>query len=542
MNSLKKFFAVVLSSVLVFSACGTGGSTGEKVLRVVDTAKPITLNHHDTSISVDFNQIGQIMENLVDYDVDRHIVGAAAESWEASNDNLTYTFKIRKDAKWSDGSDLTAGDFEYAWKKLATTPTSPYSNFIDIIKNGKAVRDGADKETLGVKATDDKTLVVDLEKQSALFLAYMAFPVFAPMKAEFYDSVGAEEYGKNTDAIIGNGAYKIESFIPEQEVIFVKNENYWDAKSVDVDRVEFRVVTEPATQAAMFENNEIDVLDAKGILAEQFKDYKNLVPYNDSSTSYMYLSNDTLTPSPALANKDFRLAIAYAIDKSVLTEQIRKDNTKVLDSIVPFDFGEVGDGKFYSDLVAASDRDVPTFNEAKAKEHLDAAKAALGSTPLEFSLNFMDNATNKLVFENIKSQVETKLPGVTLNLNYVPSQLFYPDVKAFKVPAASAGWGADYFDYSTFFVLITPDGNYNYGKYNNPEIGKLLEEAESPENVNNAKKRAELYFQAETLALQDGRIIPLYQTGANYALKDNVKNYQRNAMSPHVSYKNVKMS
>src|SRR5699024_11035450 len=150
--------------------------------------------------------------------------------------------------------------------------------------------------------------------------------------------------------------------------------------------------------------------------------------------------------------------------------------------IIPEKFGAVGD-KFYSDVAAESGRDIPTFNTTKALEYLAKAQVELGDTPLAFTLNFAETAVNKLLFENIKSQIETNLPGVTVNLNYVPTQLFYPEVKAFEVPSAAAGWGADFFDYGTFFELITPDGKYNYGCYNNPEIKKLLEQAEAPENV-----------------------------------------------------------
>jgi len=541
MRKLRKISCFILSGLFVFSACATGtNNSDEKVLRVVDANKPITLNHHDTSIIIDFNQIGQIMENLVEYDLNSKLVPAAAESWSESADHLTYTFKIRKKARWANGEPVTAHDFVFAWRTLATTPTSPYSSYVSVIKNGAKVHAGElAPETLGATAKDDHTLVVELEKPSALFLSYMAFTIFAPMNEQFYNEIGGHDaYGRSAATTLGNGAYTVEVFTPETEVVFVKNTHYWNSKKVDIGRVELRVVTEPSTQSILFESDEIDVLNATGILADQYKDYENLVPYMEASNQYMYLSNDTQKPMPALESKNFRLAVAHAIDKTILTDQIKKDNSKPLDSLIPEKFGAVGD-VFYSDVAAKSNREIPTFNVAKAQEYLEAAKTDLGDTPLEFSLNFSDNATNKLLFENIKSQVETNLPGVTLNLNYTPSQLFYPEVKAFEVPAAAAGWGADFFDYSTFFVVMEPDGKYNYGCYNNSEIGKLLAEAESEPAVSNPEKRAELYIKAETLALQDGRIVPLMQSGANYAVKPNVKNYQRNALYPNVAYKYV---
>ena len=538
MKKLKFFTLVIVSMVFLLSACGsTTKSSGDAILNLATDVTPDNLNYQTTSLSINFDIAGQIMEGLVEYDLDRKIVPAGAEKWDVSTDNLTYTFHLRKNAKWTNNETVTANDYLFAWKNLAATKDAPYRSFIEIFKNGPAILDGsAEPETLGVTVKDDYTLVVELDKPVAFFLDYMAFSAFLPVNETAYTEIGASEYGTSVDTIVTNGAFNITVFTPSAEVQFVKNPSYWNAKAVQLDGVSLKVVTEPSTQALMFDNNELDILRLTGSLIDQYAGDPNIEPFLENSTAYMYLSGETASPEPVLDNTNFRLAIAHAFDKSILTDQIRKDGSVPLEGIVPTEFGKVGD-KFYRDFVTTSN--TPIYDVTKAKAYLDAAKAELGDTPLTFTIKFLDRSPNKNIFENIKSQIEENLPGVAINIEAVPSQLLYPIVKKFEVPSAGLSWGADFFDISTFFVLINPNSSYNYGVYKNPEIGALLEEAESAAVANNPEARAKLYAKAEALAVESGRIIPLYQPGGQYNIKPTIKNWVRGASTPTVTYKYV---
>lgn len=538
MKKQKIFTLALLSMLLLLSACGgSAKSNGNTILNLATDVTPDNLNYQTTSLSINFDIAGQIMEGLVEYDLERKIVPAGAEKWEISSDNLTYTFHLRKNAKWTNNETVTANDYLFAWQNLAATKDAPYRSFIEIFKNGAAILAGtAEPDTLGVTVKDDYTLVVELEKPVAFFLDYMAFSSFLPLNETAYTEIGAANYGTSVDTLVTNGAFNLSVFTPSAEVQFVKNPEYWNAKTVQLDGVSLKVVTEPSTQALMFDNNELDVLRLTGSLIDQYAGDPNIEPFLENSTAYMYLSGETATPEPVLDSTNFRLAIAHAFDKSILTDQIRRDGSVPLEGIVPTEFGKVGD-TFFRDFVTTSNK--PIYDVAKAQSYLAAAKAELGDTPLTFTIKFLDRSPNKNIFENIKSQLEKNLPGVTINIEAVPSQLLYPMVKKFEVPSAGLSWGADFFDISTFFVLIDPNSSYNYGVYKNPEIGALLEKAESASVANDPEARAKLYAEAEAIAVESGRVIPLYQPGGQYNIKPTIKNWVRGASTPTITYKYV---
>ncbi len=282
-KKMKKFTAVVapvLAMSMALTACsGSGGekkstttSSGggeEKKSEIKYAAKQVlnrTENQEiptmDVSKSTDTlgSQIlGNTMEGLYRLDKDNKPIPAAAESSTKSEDGKKYTFKLRKDAKWSNGDPVTAKDFVYAWQRLLDKNTAAEYAFIAYyIKNGEAINKGEKPLTdLGAKAVDDYTLEVELEKPVPYFLNLMAFPSYYPLNEKFVKEKG-DKFGLEADTTLYNGPFVMASWKHEQGWQLKKNDKYWDNKTVKLEEINYSVVKEVATKVNLYDTGSID--------------------------------------------------------------------------------------------------------------------------------------------------------------------------------------------------------------------------------------------------------------------------------------------
>lgn len=541
-KKLWKITIVALVSVLTLVACGGGsGSNAEQTLRLASANPLNSLNHASTSEAANFLAIGNFLEGLITYDENGVLKGSMAETWEQSADGLTWTFNLRDGIVWSNGEPVTAADFVFGWQTLATGSDSPYATTLmdGKVKNAEAVIKG-DKapSELGAVAQDDQTFVVTLDAPCVFFDKLMAFGPLFPINEAFYTSVGGESvFGTSVDTVLANGPFVLTEYAPDTNYVLEKNPDYWDAKNVKLEKVETRIVQEPTTQATLYENGEIDRLQlVNADLYDQYKEDPNLVTQGESAWFYMYISGNNGSKSPVLANHNFRAAVAHAIDKEVITEQILKNGSTPANYLVPKDFDQL-DGKDFRDY--ANQYNESIFDVAKATEYLAAAKAELGDTPLTFDLTIAEAVTSKKIYENIKAQIEQNLPGVTVNLKTLPSQTYYPTLRELNTNSASGGWGADYIDIATYFMIFKAADSHNYGQWNNADYEKYVALAEAETDP---QARWDYYVQAEQILIEDYTILPIYQRGAATLLNPNVKGYSLNPVAPDIFFKYVYMA
>ncbi|TLG73832.1 peptide ABC transporter substrate-binding protein [Culicoidibacter larvae] len=512
--------SIATAFALVLSGCG-GSTASNNTLRLVTNAAPNSLNHIAISEVANFEIVTQYLEGLVTHDANGEIIGSMAESWTANADSSEYVFKIRDGVKWSDGNPVTAHDFVFGWQQLATSKTAPYGFMAAILKNGQDVIDGKkDASELGVKATSATELVVTLEEPIAYFLELMSFLAFCPLSEAFYNNVGAENYGTSVDTVLANGPFELTEYKSDEGWTYVKNANYWDAANVKLDGVDVRYVQEGSTASSLYDSGEIDRLVLTSDLVDKYKDSAELTKQPDVSIRYLYLSNNTATPEPLLGNKNFRAAIAHAIDKSVIGDSILKDGSIGADYLIPLGFAEY-DGKDFREF--SGKYNTPMFDVAKAQEYLEAAKKELGDTPLTFTIALPDTEANKKIYENIESQVEANLPGVDVVLNQVPNQLYYPQLYELATPAANSGWTPDYLDVSTYFGVFRTNNDGNFGQFSDARFDELYNESESAALVNDQTARWTNYVEAESILIDSYSTIPLYQTGVMSVVKPNIK-------------------
>ncbi|HDR8181265.1 TPA: peptide ABC transporter substrate-binding protein [Bacillus thuringiensis] len=558
-KKMKKFTAVVapvLAMSMALTACsGSGGekkstttSSGggeEKKSEIKYAAKQVlnrTENQEiptmDVSKSTDTlgSQIlGNTMEGLYRLDKDNKPIPAAAESSTKSEDGKKYTFKLRKDAKWSNGDPVTAKDFVYGWQRLLDKNTAAEYAFIAFyIKNAEAINKGEKPLTdLGAKAVDDYTLEVELEKPVPYFLNLMAFPSYYPLNEKFVKEKG-DKFGLEADTTLYNGPFVMASWKHEQGWQLKKNDKYWDNKTVKLEEINYSVVKEVATKVNLYDTGSIDFTLLSGEFVDKYKSNKEEYgEYSEASTFFLRLNQKRNGQDTPLKSKKLREAIALSIDKKGLANVILNNGSKATDQLVPKGLATGPDGKDYQDTF----KNGLKYDPKKGAAAWEAAKKELGKDQVTIELLSYDDGTAKKIADYFKDQIEKNLKGVTVNTKIQPFKQKLKLESAQDYEVSFAGWSPDYSDPMTFIDMFESKSPYNQMSYSNPKYDEMVKKAGN-ELLSDPKKRWETLGKAEKLFLEeDAGLVPLYQTGRAYVMKPNVKGIVKHNISPEYSFK-----
>ncbi|HDR3489558.1 peptide ABC transporter substrate-binding protein [Bacillus wiedmannii] len=558
-KKMKKFTAVVapvLAMSMALTACsGSGGekkstttSSGggeEKKSEIKYAAKQVlnrTENQEiptmDVSKSTDTlgSQIlGNTMEGLYRLDKDNKPIPAAAESSTKSEDGKKYTFKLRKDAKWSNGDPVTAKDFVYGWQRLLDKNTAAEYAFIAFyIKNAEAINKGEKPLTdLGAKAVDDYTLEVELEKPVPYFLNLMAFPSYYPLNEKFVKEKG-DKFGLEADTTLYNGPFVMASWKHEQGWQLKKNDKYWDNKTVKLEEINYSVVKEVATKVNLYDTGSIDFTLLSGEFVDKYKSNKEEYgEYSEASTFFLRLNQKRNGQDTPLKSKKLREAIALSIDKKGLANVILNNGSKATDQLVPKGLATGPDGKDYQDTF----KNGLKYDPKKGAAAWEAAKKELGKDQVTIELLSYDDGTAKKIADYFKDQIEKNLKGVTVNTKIQPFKQKLKLESAQDYEVSFAGWSPDYSDPMTFIDMFESKSPYNQMSYSNPKYDDMVKKAGN-ELLSDPKKRWEALGKAEKLFLEeDAGLVPLYQTGRAYVMKPNVKGIVKHNISPEYSFK-----
>jgi oligopeptide transport system substrate-binding protein len=534
-----KKLALVLSLGLIISllaACGgndeqsengsSGSKSGEKVLNFVNGD---TIPTMDPSLATDeygFQFIGSTMEGLYRLDKDGNAVEGIAKSHDVSKDGLTYTFHLRDDAKWSNGDPVTAHDFVYSWQRAVDPKTgSEYGPYMmdNVIKNATAISEGKlPVDQLGVTAKDDYTLVVELENPIPYFATLTTFGTFMPLNQKFVEAQG-DKFATSTDTLLFNGPYTLENWTStSNKWNLAKNDKYWDADTVKIDKITFTVVKDPQTSVELYESGKVDRTTLTADLVDVYSSDEDYQVFPESTVSYIKMNQ---TRNKALANKNIRAAIARAFDKKAIVDEILNNGSIVANGIVPKDFVKVPstDKDFRK-----TNGDLITYDVKKAKEYWEKGLKELGTDKIELELLGDDSDTGKIATEFIANQLKKNLPGLTVTLKRVPfeQRLDLDSNQDYDLQVAL--WSPDYLDPKTFLDLwVTGSGNNHMG-YSNSEYDKLIEEATTKYATDN-DARYKNFLKAEKILLQDdAAIAPIYQRAVAQLVSSKVKDVYRN--------------
>ncbi|QWU46149.1 MULTISPECIES: peptide ABC transporter substrate-binding protein [Bacillus] len=557
-KKMKKLTAVVvpvLAMSVALTACsGSGGekkttttsNSGEEKKSDIKYAAKQVLNRTenqeiptmDTSKSTDTlgaQILGNTMEGLYRLDKDNKPIPAAAESSTKSEDGKKYTFKLRKDAKWSNGDPVTAKDFVYGWQRLLDKNTAAEYAFIAYyIKNAEAINKGEKPGTeLGAKAVDDYTLEVELEKPVPYFLNLLAFPSYYPLNEKFVKEKG-DKFGLEADTTVYNGPFVMSSWKHEQGWQLKKNDKYWDNKTVKLEEINYSVVKEVATKVNLYDTGSIDFTLLSGEFVDKYKSNKDEYgEYAESSTFFLRLNQKRNGQDTPLKSKKLREAIALSVDKKGLANVILNNGSKATDQLVPKGLATGPDGKDYQDTFKNGLKQ----DTKKAAAAWEEAKKELGKDQVTIELLSYDDGTAKKIADYVKDQIEKNLKGVTINTKIQPFKQKLKLESAQDYEISYAGWSPDYADPMTFIDMFESKSPYNQMSYSNPKYDEMVQKAGN-ELLSDPKKRWEALGKAEKLFLEeDAGLVPLYQTGRSYVMKPNVKGVVKHNISPEYSFK-----
>ena len=525
--------------IVTLAACGTGNTTNtdQLVLNLVADAPSNTLHSVENAEAINSEIIKNFQEGLIARNLAHEFVPGMATDWEVSADETTYTFNLR-DTNWSNGTPVTAHDFVFAFQLMGTLPGAAYADYLNTMVNGTAILAGTmAPDTLGVTALDDKTLEIQLVSPVSYFIEMLVTPTMAPINQAFYEEVGADNYGTSMETVLSNGPYVLTNYQSEEGYVLSKNADYWDAKNVQMETVNVRVVPRPETQSLLFDNGEIDRLYLNGAMGDKYEAENAKIDYQkEPRTQWMYLSGTTKVENKLLDNRNFRAAIAHAFDKTVITEQILKNGSVATDAIIPENFVYL-DGKDYRETSGAY-QDL-SYSPEKAQEYFAKAKAELGDMDYTFSLNVLDEEGEKMVYEYVQAEVKKHLPEVTMELNVTPRQSYYSTLFEHATPAATAGWGADMNDPITFLGLFTTTNSINFAQHKNPEYDKLIATTATADMMKNPSKRWEAMFAAEEMVLEQYMYIPLYHKAQKVMFTEGTSGLLMDNESKNTTYKYV---
>ena len=559
MNLWKRMGAAALAGALALSlvACvggntssagstaggsSTGGeATGSNVLNVMVEVEVASLDPQLATDGTSFEVIADFTDGLMQMDAEGQAVEALAESYEVSEDGCTYTFHIREDANWSNGDPVTANDFVFAWQRAADPATaSEYSYMMsDIgqIKNAAEIIAGEkDKSELGVTAVDEKTLKVELNVPVPYFLSLMYFPTFYPVNQAFYESLAEGTFGTSPETVLSNGAFILESYEPAAlSFSLVKNPDYYNADSIQLDGLNYQVVKDSQQAFMSYQNGDLDIVKLSGDQVDQVQGDPELSVHGAGYLWYLTLNQAEV---PALANQNMRLALTHAIDRVSIVEDVVKDGSLATYTAVPPQFATGPDG---SDFSADQEmfKDVCSDDPAKAAEYFEAAKEELGQDTFTFELLVEDTTESQNVAAVIQEQIQTNLPGVTVNITVEPKKQRVEDIQEGNYEVCLTRWGPDYADPMTYLNMWITDNNNNYGKWSNPEYDQIIADCTTGQYVGDAEARWAALYDAEKIIMDEAVIVPVYTKADANMIKSNVSGIEFHPVALNRVFKNA---
>lgn len=540
---MKKTLTILCTAAMCTGLAACGGSkepaasdngSDEKYLTIAKENDVVSLN---TILAIDqksFDVIGMFTEGLETLDADGNIVPAMAESYDVSDDQLTYTFHLR-DAKWSNGEPVTANDFVFAWNELAHNKEAEYSYLVTddgaCIKNGnEIVYDEKEDLQLGVTAKDDKTLVVELSQRSPQFLSLMVFPSFYPINEAFYEEMG-DQYAMTPENVLANGPYKVTDWTKGNSITVEKNADYWDADAVALPGIIVNAVPDFATSALDFENGNTDWTQLNSTLIDRYKDNEAFKLEPESCLWYLQFNYD----NKDLQNENLRKAIATVVDRQDLVENVLKDGSTAMSGFVPAGFTTSPDGKDWSEE-AEDVYDLVGDDAVKAaQEYLDKALKELGTDQVTLTLLCDSSDPGKPVAEYIQA-CTSKLTGLDLQLLPQEKSNRLAKLKSHDFDIALTGWIPDYSDPTAFLTLMTTGNAYNYGSYTSKAFDDKMAAAAAEAD---GSKRWALLHEAEDVLMDEVPVVGIYQMGGAVLQNPNVEGIDHHVFGISNLYKNA---
>ncbi len=497
----------------------------------------------DPQIATDgtsFEVIADYTDGLMQLDASGKAVPAIAESYEVSKDGKTYTFHLRKDAKWSNGDPVTAKDFVFGWQRAVDPANaSEYAYMLsDIgqVKNAQDIIDKkADKSTLGVKAVDDYTLEAELNVPVSFFPSLMYFPTYYPVNEKFFESCNGK-FATSPSTTLSNGAFVLDNYEPAATSFHLKkNEKYYNNSKIKLPGLNYQVIKDSQQALMSYQTGSLDTTLLNGDQVDQVKDDPS---YKSVGAGYLWYITPNVTKVPALANLNLRYAFTFAMNRESITRDVLKDGSTPTYTAVPPQFATGPDGTDFSS-------DQKKFSEfcaddsAKAKEYYEKAKSELKASSFHFKMVVDADDAPQKVAQVVKEQIEQTLQGVTIDLVVEPKKQRVQDMQDGNFELGLTRWGPDYADPMTYLGMWVTKNSNNYGGWSNADFDAIVKRCSSGDLCTKPEERWKAMYDAEKIALQQAVIFPLYTQCNAEMVSSKVKGIEYHPVALNRVYKNA---
>jgi oligopeptide transport system substrate-binding protein len=519
--------ASLTTLVVLLAACGGNSSSS-------DSSKSQSINRmaKDVIATMDAAKAtdaisGQVLQDtgagLLRYDGKKLQADLATSRAKVSKDQKTYTFTIRKGAKWSDGKAITAEDFQYSWRRLADPKTkSEYAYITTGIKNAADIQAGKkDPSTLGAKATGKYTFQVTLDTPMPYFESMITLQVFNPVEKSAVEKYGAK-YGTTAKTTTYNGPYTLTKWNGSSNTwVETKNPKYWNAKNVHVKTITTQVVKEATTALNLYQDGKLDDAILSGDTAAQSQNNSEYNTVTQGRTTYLEMNAKRVK---ALGNEKIRKALSMSINRKEFINKVLGDGSRAISTPMPYGlFQNADNGK---DFATDSSKKYAANSKYNTKEAAKLYKEGLkeeGISSVSFTLLSDDTDVAKKTLEYLQGAWTKALPGIKVSTKSVPFKTRVQLSLDHQADVVVSSWQADFPDAISFLDLFTTGNSYNMGEWSNAEYDKLINASKTTDATSISKRWADLKKANEIIADQQS-VIGLYQTGEAHLTKKTIKN------------------
>lgn len=521
--------ATAMTLTLLLAACGgkSSSSSSKTSIRVMSSD---IINTMDPGLATDVIS-GQAMTNtyagLYRFEGKSLKPDMAKSMATVSKDKKTYTFHLRKNAKWSDGKEVTAQDFAYAWKRAIDPKTkSEYAYIFSGIENADAIIAGKkDPSTLGVKAINKTTFQVKLDKVMPYFEKMIALQTFDPIEKSNVTKWGAK-YGTSAKTLTFNGPYTMKKWQgSDNKWTQTKNPKYWNAKNVKVQTLKYQVVKDPSTALNLYQDNKLDDVVISGNNAQQMQNDPAYTSITKAATYYLEMNGNS---NPIFKNLKIRQAMSLAVNRKEFIKKVLGNGSQPISTVVPSKMFYSADGK---DFTTEADKAVgseTTYNLKKAQKLFAEGMKEIGKTSASFSLMSDDTEAAKNTLEylqNALQKVSSSDAKLTVNTKSVPFKTRLALSASRDFDMVVTAWSADFPDAISFLDLFNTGAAYNDGEWSNKTYDAAVAASKGSDATSDTKRWNDLQTAAQTLT-KDMGVVPLYQLGESHLIRTSVKGMQ----------------
>lgn len=467
------------------------------------------------------------LDELLVYDENGEIEYRGATSYETNEDGTVWTFHLREDAKWSDGSPVTAEDYRNTIERsLDPASGNGYANDLFFIENAEAIYNGdAETDTLGVETPDDNTLIFHLSTPCVYFLDLLRLPVYTPSCHTYATAVG-DGWDTNPETSVSNGPFCLKEYVSGQYFVLERNPYYWNQDAINLDEITYKFFDSQQAMQAAYETGEIDV--APGLLSTVMTEYEgqdDLLLTDAIATRYIYMN---LSVEP-LQDVRVRKALNLGLDRETLCKMIGEDTIPTYHLVASAMMNKATGESFTEEAEQLFEENIK-----EAQELLKEAGYPNGEGFPELTYNYPALEMDADTAQALQQQWKENL-GITIRLNAQELQVNYSERRAGNFELCRMNWTADFSDPYTYLSMLLSNSTYNCSGIQDEYYDGLITQSDTETDV---AARSELLHQAEQYAVgEQYYIIPLYNMKNVNLVNPEIEGIRQNPATGALEYR-----